>query len=245
MFLNTGYFPLQEVELVQDDKFFWGGQLGLEFKPSAFFTFRLSGAFYDFQNITGKLNDPDRRDDESDYTAPLFQTKGNALFIIDSSVDVDLEDQKTGLAAEYQLANATAKMTLKYFDPIQIVIDADYVVNIALDVDEVVELTEADKNNYGDEGYQFGLLIGYPEIDGFGQWHANVFYRYLETDAVLDAFTDSDFRGGGTNAKGWGAGLGVGLYKDVWLNAKWMSADEIIGPQFAQDTLQVDISGRF
>jgi hypothetical protein len=243
MFLNTGYFPLQEVELHQDDKFFWGGQLGFEFRPSAFMSFKISGAFYDFQNITGKLNDPDRPDDESDYTAPLFQTKGNALFVIDSSVD--LEDQKTGLAAEYQLANATAKMTLKYFSPIQIVIDADYVINLALDVDEVVKLTEADKKNYGDEGYQFGLLIGYPKLRDFGQWRANVFYRYLETDAVLDAFTDSDFRGGGTNAKGWGAGFGLGLYKNVWLNAKWMSADEITGPQFAQDTLQVDINGYF
>jgi hypothetical protein len=243
MFMSAGYFPLQEVELVQEDKFFWGGQLGFEFRPSSSFTFQIAGAFYDFQNITGKLNEPDRPDDASDYTAPLFQTKGNALFIIDSSVA--LEDQKTGLAAEYQLANASAKMTLKFFAPIEIVIDADYVINLALDVDEVVKLTEADKKNYGDEGYQFGFLIGYPKIANSGQWHASVFYRYLETDAVLDAFTDSDFRGGGTNAKGWGAGFGVGLYKNVWLSAKWMSADEITGPQFAQDTLQVDINGRF
>ena len=42
-------------------------------------------------------------------------------------------------------------------------------------------------------------------------------YRYLERDAVLDAFTDSDFHLGGTDAKGYQLGFDLGLSRGAWL----------------------------
>jgi hypothetical protein len=62
---------------------------------------------------------------------------------------------------------------------------------------------------------------------------------------VLDAFTDSDFHLGGTNAKGWVVGGNYGLMKNTWLTGRWLSSDVITGPKYGIDTLQVDINTRF
>jgi hypothetical protein len=64
-------------------------------------------------------------------------------------------------------------------------------------------------------------------------------------DAVLDAFTDSDFHLGGTNAKGWFIGGNYGLMKNVWLTGRWLTADVITGPPYGVDVLQVDINTQF
>ena len=46
-------------------------------------------------------------------------------------------------------------------------------------------------------------------------------------------FTDSDFRLGGTNAKGWVIGGNYGLAKNIWFTGRWLSANEITGPPYA------------
>ena len=81
----------------------------------------------------------------------------------------------------------------------------------------------------------------------FADWNCSLFYKRVEADAVLDAFTDSDFHGGGTDAKGWILGAQFGLYKNVWFSAKWRTADEILTEygQFAIDILQIDINAVF
>jgi hypothetical protein len=161
-------------------------------------------------------------------------------------MDIDpSEAQKAALAAEYKIVNVTAKLTLEFFFPTQIVLWGDYALNIGFDKDEVAERTGLTEVKEETQGYQYGLLLGYPKISEFGQWNVSGYYRYLEADAVLDAFTDSDFHGGGTNCQGWVAGLGVGLFKNIWLSAKWMTADEIEGPTMAWDTVQADINARF
>ena len=75
--------------------------------------------------------------------------------------------------------------------------------------------------------------------------HLFLFYKHLEADAVLDAFTESDFHLGGTNTKGWILGARLGLRKNWWLRTRWLTADEIEGPALAIDVLQVDINAAF
>lgn len=57
--------------------------------------------------------------------------------------------------------------------------------------------TEADDN---DTGYLAGIKLGKAKKPG--QFELGYNYRDLEKDAVVGAFTDSDFRGGGTNGEG-------------------------------------------
>lgn len=57
--------------------------------------------------------------------------------------------------------------------------------------------TDADEN---DTGYLFGATYGAAKDKG--QWDITYFYEKLEADAVVGLLTDSDFGGGGTDAKG-------------------------------------------
>jgi hypothetical protein len=107
--------------------------------------------------------------------------------------------------------------------------------------------------NAGDiDGYQVGVSVGHPVIQDFGQWKIYLYYKFLGADAVVDAYTDTDFHLGGTDAKGWIFGADFGLTKNTWLSTRWLTADEIHGNQgdqfglpLAIDVLQVDLNVRF
>lgn len=239
IFLTGGAYPLQEVELSSSDKYLYGGQIGFFITPKYGFEFTVGAGYYDYKNMTGEPNDISEPG-LKDYTAPEFQQKGNTLFDIDPS-----EDILTALASDYNIIDLTAKMDISYFFPIHIILDGSYVKNIGFDKADVGDRVGEESVPEETEGYRIGLKVGYPTIYNFKEWNFFFEYKYLEADAVLDAFTDSDFHGGGTNAKGWIAGLAFGLYRNVWLHTRWITTDEISGPQFAMDTFQFDINARF
>ena len=78
-----------------------------------------------------------------------------------------------------------------------------------------------------------------------GDWVAGIGYRYVESDAVVDGFTDSDFGGGGTNVQGFTLGGAYAVSPSVRVGVKWMSSDEVSGPPLSTDTLQFDINAKF
>ena len=99
--------------------------------------------------------------------------------------------------------------------------------------------------NGGHQGYGIRALVGYTRPRLKGEWNVEVGYRYLESDAMLDSFTDSDFHLGGTNAKGYVLGGRFALYKNLVLSGKWLSANEVSGPPLAIDVLQLDLTAAF
>jgi hypothetical protein len=179
---------------------------------------------------------------EKDYTAPLFQQKGNSLMDIDPT-----SSELYALASNFELLNITGKLDYSYWFPIHCILTADFVKNLGFDREEVAARigSGADVPEDLDTGYQIKFEVGYPKPSAFGEWSLGLAYKYLEGDAVLDAFTDSDFHLGGTNAKGWILGGKFGLYEDLWLRARWLTSDEIEGPPLAIDTLQVDVNAKF
>ena len=62
---------------------------------------------------------------------------------------------------------------------------------------------------------------------------------------MLDAFTDSDFRLGGTDAKGYILGGSYGLGKNTAASVRYFSGDSISGAPLSIDTLQFDLNLRF
>jgi hypothetical protein len=238
-FATAGAFPLQELEFTQHDKWLFGGQAGLEFKPKKWMTGKLGVAYYDYRNTQGEPNDP-ARPGEKDYTAPQFQQKGNTLFDIDPSAGL-----KLALASEYRELNVTATLDFAFWDPVRIQFVGDYVKNLAFDRAEVASLTGNPDVKESTEGYLLGLSVGYPRARAWKQWRSFLEYRYLEADAVLDAFTDSDFHLGGTNAQGWVLGGEFGLARNVWTSIKWVTSNEIEGPPFSVDSLFIDLNASF
>jgi hypothetical protein len=92
---------------------------------------------------------------------------------------------------------------------------------------------------------QTEVAFGYPTVLTAGAWRTVVGYRYLRGDAVIDAYTDSDFHFGGTNAKGYYFLVDYGLGNRVWTRLRYLSANEIDGPRYGVDTVQIDLSTRF
>ncbi len=78
-----------------------------------------------------------------------------------------------------------------------------------------------------------------------GDWNAFVGYRHLESDAILDAFADSDFHIGGTNNKGWQIGGNYALGRNTIIGLRWLSADEIADAPFSVDRGFIDLMTRF
>ena len=99
--------------------------------------------------------------------------------------------------------------------------------------------------NGGNTGYLIRGVVGVPEPRKFGDWNFELSYRYIEADATVDAFSDSDFHLGGTNAKGYAIGGSLGLAKGVFLVGRWLSANQISGPPLAIDVLQIDLVAAF
>ena len=79
-------------------------------------------------------------------------------------------------------------------------------------------------NNWGavgaDKGFglQAGLRLGQTKV--LGDWSAYALYEYLEQDAVVSAFTWSDFGLGGTNVKGPVIGIDYQLLNPLTLSAR-------------------------
>lgn len=240
LFLTAGGFPLQEEELSSKDKWLFGGQVGFDIAFADQSRLKAGLAYYSFSNVVGRRNALDGV--EYDFTAPDYLQKGNTLYDIRN--DADPQSQLFALAADYNLANLTVQYDLALFAPYHVILTGDFVRNVGFDKDEVAarigQPIEAKIN-----GYQFMASVGWPEVTAAGRWRVFGGYKHLERDAVLDAFTDSDFHLGGTDAKGWLLGGDYGLARNTWLTMRYLSADEIDGPPLGIDVLQLDLNTRF
>ncbi len=249
-FFTVGAFPLQEVESsttnLAKDKWLYAAQVGLDWRTGAFSRWRFGLGYYDYRNITGVRNSTPTVNGFYDRTTPQFRQKGNSLYVIDTDANNNgtQDDPVWGLASDYRLLNLTAMADLTYFDPIHVILSADVVQNIGYDLAEVSSRMGAgyEEKNLA---WHAKVTVGHPAINLPGDWQVFLGYKHIERDATLDAFTDSDFRLGGTDAKGFYLGGSYGLDRNTWLSAKWMSADEIDGLPFGVDLFQVDLNAKF
>jgi hypothetical protein len=222
-------------------------------------------AYYHFDKIEGKLSSPctvfSAADPcDTDDSRPGFMQQGNTLFAIRDLVSVAANPplfQYYGLASEFHELNANARFDFAHFDPIHVVVDADYTRNAAFSWSKISALNPVNNRGAspaaggvgpfdgGGTAYQGRLLFGYPAVHEWGDWNLGIAYRYLESDSVVDAFTDSDFHLGGTNAKGYIFGGQFGIGHNVNLQARWLSATEVSGPPYSVDVVLVDFNAQF
>jgi hypothetical protein len=97
-----------------------------------------------------------------------------------------------------------------------------------------------------DCGWLAGLKVGHKKVSQFGQWQAKYMYRYLQRDAWLDTFPDSDARGGATNTEGHEVAFEFGLHKyiSVGLDYYYTMAVEHI-PSDGEHLFQFDLQFKF
>jgi hypothetical protein len=238
-YATLGAFTVQENE-INKDKWLFGGQMGLDWKFSGGSRLRIGGALYEYQNISGVRNAFES--DLNDYTAPQWLTRGNTLFDIRN--DNDINTNLFALAADYRLVNLTSNFDWRVAPGYRVTVAADVVKNIGYDVAKMKARTgfSVDARTLG---YQGEIGFGTSSMNTAGAWRAYVGYRYLQRDAVLDGFTDSDFRLGGTDVQGYFIGADYVINPRVQARLRYLSGNEIDGPPLGIDTVQLDLNASF
>jgi len=252
VFLTLGVFPIQDVNFSVNDKWLYGAQFGADWLVFNESRFNIATSYYEYKNINARKNPTFSH--ANDWTAPQFVQKGNSMVAITDAntlngVCEDTSGCLFGLASEFKIFNATAMFDYAGFAPAHVLVTADYAKNLGFNRQRIL-------NEFGNSyastdlqertnAYQARVDVGHPEMKRWGDWSVNLAYRYVQRDAVLDAFTDSIFHQGGTDAKGWVLGAQYGLVKNTWLNLRWLSTDAIDGPKYSVDTLNLDLNARF
>ena len=259
-FATIGWFPLRaDAPPDVDSRSLTGVQLGFDWSPVQHTRVRAGVAQYRYRGLEARPDPYDALGNRLSgwggtvYGAGL-RSKGNTLvstndFIFDSPSTV--ADINWGLAARFRPQVLTLAADLGHFDPLHVLLSAEFVRNAAFSRSEIRRRTGLNLSDGSNTGYLFRVAVGALSVRDRGDWQASLTYRRLGSDAVPDAFTDSDFGLGGTNVKGYTLGLSYGLDRNTVLGLRWMSADTIDSPtlragqRFGVDLLQVDMTVRF
>ncbi|MCW5624181.1 MAG: putative porin [Burkholderiales bacterium] len=245
-FFTAGLFPLQNRTpnpVSPNPKNAWlvGLQGGAEWKSDSRTRLKLGAGLFDFQNVES-LRNTIGQPGLNDWSLPGFRQKGNSVY--DINFGIPGAAQSWGLLSQYRVLNIGGDLELAQFDPFFIRLVGDYAKNIGFDAEEMRARTGfavEEKTT----GYQARLTVGAEAIRKLHDWQFFIGYRYLEPDAVLDAFTDSDFMQGSTNAKGYVVGGFYGLERNAFLRLRYLSGRQIVGPPLSIDILQADFNVRF
>ncbi|MCB5188718.1 putative porin [Methylobacillus caricis] len=258
-FGTIGAFPIDQVQKgalnKAKDKWIMGAQAGIEWTSPNKSSAKIGLAFYDFKHVEGIANDIDGFDSRYNGTVMPYRQQGNNTFDINRSgspvgtcgiltTGLAYTNEGCGLASKFRVVNLTGQLDLAAFDPVHVILQGDYAVNIGFDQQEIFRRTNVlyEKEN---RAYQLKLIVGMPEMQQRNDWQVFGAYKKLEADSVMDAFTDSDFHLGGTNAKGFILGGNYGIDKNTWLTARWLSTKEVSGQPLAIDVFQFDLTTRF
>ena len=240
LFATAGAYPIQEVQLSKDDKWLIATQLGYEMDLRPEMRLSVGAAYYDYLNIVGQLNALDSK--LLDYTAPQFLQKGNTVFDIRN--DMNSDTNLYALAADFKLVDLTAVGTWTLRPDLILEFVGDYVTNVGYDEGAIQRRTGVIVPKKAN-AYRLEFRVGNPDVARPGAWRAFVAYHYAERDAVLDAFTDSDFHRGGTDAEGYIVGGEIGITNNTWARLRYLAADAIEGPRLGIDVLQIDLNAKF
>jgi len=261
-------------KFASEDKYLFAAQGGVNWQITKDISWKSAAAYYYFENIQGKVSDPflpltSSDQGNTDDSRPSFAQNGNTYIALrdiipDPSNDNDTINQWQyfGLATPFHEAALTTQLDFSQLDPFHIALLAEFVKNVAFNRNAIENNGPSQdpgpQNNTsngtntgafegGDSGYNVRLELGREALEEFGQWNVNLTYRYVESDAVVDGFTDADFGGPlvGTNLKGYIIAGDFALSPRVWTSLQWMSANAIAGPPYQNDLIQFDINAKF
>ncbi|WP_020482299.1 putative porin [Methylomonas sp. MK1] len=251
VFATAGAFPLQESAL-SSDKWLFGGQVGVDWGFINQDNLKAALAYFDYVNVEAKQNTSvlgtcDLNTRGNTASRPEFMQGGNTLASIcrEGTGALASNPGMVGLASDYNIVNANISYEMAMFAPYRLRLSGDYAKNVGFNKAAVSRMLNGTVVEGKTNAWQFRADFGWPRAEVAGHWNVFAAYKYVERDAVLDAFTDSDFHLGGTNSKGWFIGGNYGLMKNVWLTGRWLSADIITGPPLGIDVLQIDVNTQF
>ena len=250
------------------DKWLYAGQVGTNWRINRYFNLKVGVAYYNFDNIQGQLSTPfvpltPTDAGNTDDCRPAFAQKGNTYMALRRILATAQNDfgtidqfQYFGLATPFRVLAITGQLDFSRFEPFHLTIYGEYAENLAFNWSNINAVAVNNRGTVstngsvggfvgGNSAWIVGFKLGSPAPEKRWDWNVFLDYRYVASDAVVDGFCDSDFGGGGTNLKGFEVGGSLALSPNVWLTVRWLSANQVSGPQYKNDILQVDVNGRF
>lgn len=220
--VNAGSFWVEERGATTDDAMMHGGQAVLRLKKDDAHA-RVGVGYFLFDNIEGypviDVTGSDRAKARAFGNASTPQTVTENG--VEKTVDV-LYD--TGFEIMEVIAEAGMNIG------IPAVVIGNYAVNQDADTDDTAWLA----------GFRLGKTKDPGSLD------FAYFYREIEANAVLGAWTDADYIGGGTDGKGHKLSIGVQLTKLIKGQISYfMSEKGLDGDGTEYDRLQVDFNAKF
>jgi Putative porin len=249
-FATAGLFPIQDIEPTPltsaRTKWLFAYQAGFTWQAAPIFSWKLAAALYDYRRIEGVPN-TSIYDTSENLTAAVFRQKGNSVFDINEIVNTQNGTQNylIGLASKFNELNLSSSLDLVTFAGKHLVLDLDYVRNLGFKQSEIFARTQGLELPNEDTGMQEKLTFGDLSFERRNSWQAYVGYRHVQSDSVVDAFTDADFHLGGTNATGYYMGAAYAFERNSTIGVRWYSAKQITGLPLAIDVLQLDAIARF
>ncbi len=231
----------------------------------------LGVGIFDFLGVQGAVSSPCAEQAAgafyctTDDTRAPFEQFGNTMYAIRNIIPVaepagtlPPNPQYYGLASRFNVLDVHPRVDITTYHPIDISLEGQFIKNLAYNSDAILNHGPPNgpigpQNNIGSNGHYQGGDTGYMVKATLGQlemhklWDWNVFatYRYLETDATLDAIADSDFHYGGTNAQGYILGSSLGIARNTWLQLRYFSAEAISGPHYGTQQIYLDLNSSF
>lgn len=249
-----------------EDKWLLAAQAGADWKIDNRNSLRGALAYYHFDNIAGKRSSAcspwaGQENCDTDWSRPAFMQKGNTLFLLRNITSNPLDPANTpqpqyvGLASKFDLLDLNLRWDTRVFDGLGLRLNANYLRNLAYSKSKMASRSQGQLvNNVGENGdiesgpnaWMLQATLGRSyDLKEKGDWLAFVGYKYIQPDALPDAFNDSSFHQGGTNARGYYIGGGYAFDKNVYGVLRWMSTREIYGAPLSIDTMQFEINARF
>ncbi|OGS21248.1 MAG: hypothetical protein A3J83_06670 [Elusimicrobia bacterium RIFOXYA2_FULL_40_6] len=160
----------------------------------------------------------------------------NTQFIKGGKLDNSAKTNTAGTVAlrnEYNAMNPSIQFDILDLMGYSVSLFGDYVTNPS--------------SNTANTGYCAGINFGAAKVANLGDWQVKALSRYLETDAWLDTFPDSDSYGGATNCQGYEAIFTYGLSANTSISIDYYSMDKITGKTATtpKTLTQVDLVMKF
>jgi hypothetical protein len=206
----------------------------------------------------------------TDDTRYLNGQFGNTVYAIrniqpvNGSTATSVDPQYYGLAARFAVLEVHPRFDILTYTPYQVEIEGDYIKNLAFNRTAILDHGAPNEipgpaNNYGsssvagklgpyqggDTGYFAKVSFGYPKVKHLWEWNVSATYKYIETDATIDALDDAEFHLGGTNARGYQLQGIVGVADNTNVSLRWLSSQVVSGPQDGNDVILLDLNASF
>jgi hypothetical protein len=272
IFVNGGAYSLFNTDLnyggpniaktSSHNEFLLALQAGAEYHWNEASSAKLSVGYFGYENTQGKTSTlctapTGYGSCSTDASRAAFVQFGNTLMpvrdiaITTSSANGTAQPQYYGLASRFQLLDLHGSYLYTGLAK-NLAFEGEFIKNLGFNRTAIAARNIADNFGGGGSGFSGGdtaymTKITWGDATPSKLWDYNVSlgYKYLETDSVLDALTDSKFHMGGTNAKGFILSGNLNIGSNTVLTTSWYSAKQVTGGPYAVDVILTDLQTNF